>query len=863
MSQTKVPGEPLLIDGDGTWRPFLPLPDDFVSVLDRGLLWRRTTRFYSSEGITEVRPPRSLLRCLWATAQMNLHFAGYAATRNGPATSGVGSGQYLQRMRRLGFDVCFRPYPEDERGLIAPDASVQQFFAGLLPLLAAPTVPWWDHLLREYAYYFSSAFENSLTHLVLFAAALALLFLAKHAYSNFRLRQARRAIPLSLGGWGTRGKSGTERLKAALLVTMGHGVVSKTTGCEAMFIHAHAFGEPLEIPLFRPYDKATIWEHADLLRLAADLKPSVFLWECMGLTPAYVDVLQRQWTQDDLATITNTYPDHEDLQGPAGFNVANTIAGFVPRNSHVITTEQQMRPVLQASCDRVGTTLRGVGWLEAGLIPDDILDRFPYQEHPDNIALVAAMADELGCPYEVALRGMADSLIPDLGVLKTYPAAQIRTRWIEFTNGMSANERFGTLGNWRRTGHDRQEPHQPANVWISTVVNNRADRVARSRVFASILVEDLEADRHFLIGSNLKGLLGFIGEAWQQNESAWSLRDDPQTWNRDEALEKLSRAARQFRQPTEPAHLQNALRYMVQAVCPEDSARHWESIVRESWNQPTLLEARLSTESVSAPLIQDVVRQQQQLWQALREFQALETAIHHATQADADSMDVRFRRQLRIWFERKLVVIEKYDATGEEVVRDLVQETPPGYHNRVMGIQNIKGTGLDFIYRFQAWDGCHQACELLREPDESCIRKGLQLLQEMPLFGQLCQERVQQSLQQLETSPLLGHPEIQTLQETVQQKLATSRQQTEKILVAGLSSTGQRAAWLRPLHRMLEQFLDVPDSLRRRQKADQVYRDLRRERISRQEAVEQIRALNKRQKGGWLKLDRQSQQPTC
>ena len=41
----------------------------------------------------------------------------------------------------------------------------------------------------------------------------------------------------------------------------------------------------------------------------------------MGLTPAYVDVLQRQWTQDDLATITNTYPDHEDLQGPSGFNV--------------------------------------------------------------------------------------------------------------------------------------------------------------------------------------------------------------------------------------------------------------------------------------------------------------------------------------------------------------------------------------------------------------------------------------------------------------------------------------------------------------------------------------------------------------
>ena len=130
-----------------------------------------------------------------------------------------------------------------------------------------------------------------------------------------------------------------------------------------MFIQAHAFGEPLEIPLFRPYDKATIWEHANLLRLAAGMQPSVFLWECMGLTPAYVDVLQRQWTRDDLATITNTYPDHEDIQGPAGFDVATTIAGFVPRRSRVITTEQQMRPILQASCDRGRPNCAAwVGW---------------------------------------------------------------------------------------------------------------------------------------------------------------------------------------------------------------------------------------------------------------------------------------------------------------------------------------------------------------------------------------------------------------------------------------------------------------------------------------------------------------------
>ena len=177
------------------------------------------------------------------------------------------------------------------------------------------------------------------------------------------------------------------------------------------------------------------------------------------------------------------------------------------------------------------TELRGVGWLESGLIPDDILDRFPYKEHPDNIALVAAMAEELGCPYEEALKGMADNLVPDLGVLKTFPESLIRTRRIEFTNGMSANERFGTLGNWKRTGYDQHDPHEQSDVWISTVVNNRADRVARSRVFASILVHDIQADRHFLIGGNLKGLLGFVWEAWEQHEQELTLLDEQRRWN--------------------------------------------------------------------------------------------------------------------------------------------------------------------------------------------------------------------------------------------------------------------------------------------------------------------------------------------
>ena len=48
---------------------------------------------------------------------------------------------------------------------------------------------------------------------------------------------------------------------------------------------------------------------------------------------------------------------------------------------------------------------------------------------------------------------------------------------------------------------------------IVIVVNNRGDRVARSEVFARIMVQDLSADAFVLIGTNLTGLHGYVKTA--------------------------------------------------------------------------------------------------------------------------------------------------------------------------------------------------------------------------------------------------------------------------------------------------------------------------------------------------------------
>src|SRR3546814_6764892 len=96
-----------------------------------------------------------------------------------------------------------------------------------------------------------------------------------------------------------------------------------------MCLHGSSFGDLTEMFLFRPYDKATIWEQFNLLRISRGLRAHVFLWECMGLNPSYVRVLQQDWMRDDIGTITNTYPDHEDVQGPAGRNIPEVMCEFI------------------------------------------------------------------------------------------------------------------------------------------------------------------------------------------------------------------------------------------------------------------------------------------------------------------------------------------------------------------------------------------------------------------------------------------------------------------------------------------------------------------------------------------------------
>ncbi|MCA9185979.1 MAG: hypothetical protein KDA99_10180 [Planctomycetales bacterium] len=859
LSETKVPGEPLYMSDEDGWRPYLPLVDDFLSALQVS----EPVRFFTSSGVTQVTPPRTVWQRYRTAMILTVHFAHYAKLRNWTDAEQTPASSYVRAMETLGFQVEFlssRQYERTDKSnrtyraaTDEKDQSVHRFFGVLLPFAVAGPLESVERVVVDFVDYFNSIYQNSLVQLFLFMFGAAGAFMATHLVANYRFRYARTSVPICIGGWGTRGKSGTERLKAALINALGYSLISKSSGCEAMFIMGETYGEAREIIIYRPYDKATIWEQHNLMLIAAKSQRDVFLWECMGLTPAYVDVLQRQWTRDDLSTITNAYPDHEDVQGPSGWDVARTISGFVPRHSTLVTSEQQMLPLLREECVKMKTRLHTVNWIQSGLLTDDVLARFPYLEHPDNIALVTSLAELLGCHADFALKEMADRLIPDLGVLKTYPPAPVRTRRLEFINGMSANERYGCINNWKRMGFDRQDPYQEPGTWITTVVNNRADRVPRSRVFARILVFDISADRHYLIGNNLKGLQGFIWEAWEEyiaNVSLWSGQNSQRSESPQEVLQRL---AIRFRQPFRPEHVQARFAAMLPAILHAsgrtDAQGKQLKEIEGLWNQPDRAIQRLTQLRVTDDLCRSVLEHLTEWNESLLAFQSLSEQISATSSAEQSSLDRQLHALLRRWFARKLVVVEDYHATGDEVISAICAETPAGFLNRIMGVQNIKGTGLDFVYRWLAWEKCFQACQLLSDGKPNGTQQGLQMLAEFQEFGVLTNELARDTLQRVKRSPTAQREQFQADIELISNRLNQAARAAE----ASASHDEGEVHWMnRWLVSALEDFLDVGDAVYRRKQADQIYRDLIHQRISWSRAVLELRALSKRQKGGWL-----------
>ena len=827
-SETQVPGEPVLNEKEQSWRPYLPLVDQILSSLDQG--WpTQPIKLYTSEGITCIHPPKNPFKRLWAKLYITLQFKKISDMRNWHEKSDTPAHQYLKTFNQLGFEFSLQPYEEQNRPQ-SVDERVTRFFPSFLPFYS------FSEFFTELQNYFYSVYQNTLEQLSIFLVAISAVFFGQHYFLNRQFRKARQAIPFVIGGWGTRGKSGTERLKAALFNAHGISLVSKSTGCEAQFLYAPLHRPLKELFLFRPYDKASIWEQLHLTRLAAKLKVNVLLWECMGLTPRYINILQQQWMRDDLATITNCYPDHEDIQGPSGIDIPKVMMRFVPKNATLITSEDSMSPLLENAAHDNNSEYHKISWHQGYFLAPDILKRFPYEEHPTNIALVLRMAQVLGFPEDMAIKSMADNVVPDLGVLKVYPNCHLQRRTFNLINGFSANERLAALNNWHRLGLQKISPQNSPDIWLTTVVNNRADRIARSQVFAKMLANDLSADQHFLIGSNVDGLLKYIEAQWQLRIDQLCLnpKDDTQ---RNQLLQKWLETCDYLRIPQKNSDIQLRLQAILEGLALSEAKE-----LASHWKTPETLSNALG--HIEKEDLQGIIDYCDSAQKELLLFHKWHKDINNGnTKIDGDKL----RHQLWMWFRKRLIVIEDQHASGNELIQNMIQNTPPGLHNKMMGLQNIKGTGLDFIYRWQSWDNIYKLCEQLNGTQTSAAKNAAKSLSNISDFGLLDEEWVKETCRQVRDKKMAQteffQAELNNIESHIKQQLNTIKKSL------GLQT---KRPMINKFIDGLEAFLDAGQSVKRRRKAEQIYHDLAERRISLERAGVELQKINKEQKGGWL-----------
>lgn len=909
QTATTVPGERVYVDAEGSWGRHLPTVDDLLDLP----FWRsRPVYICSSYGITQLVPPRSLLARIHARLSISWRYQSLVALRQTSISSDEPQQRqiYLKSIRdRFGIDVSFAPY-EFAQLEASEDQSAHPAVKALFPKAAAAPATalstaaaaalapldtfreWFEANLP----YFRSATQNSQTALALYMGALVIFYVSNAYVKRRTLERARNSIPLSIGGWGTRGKSGTERLKAGLFSGLGFDIFVKTTGCEAMLMHAAPGQKPIEIFVYRPYDKATIWEQYNLVTLSAKLEPDVFMWECMALNPRYVMLLQHEWMRDDIITLTNAYPDHEDIQGPAGINVAQVIGQFIGYGTTLITSEVNFLSLFAEVSRERDTRMIAVSDRDADLIADDVLDLYPYREHPRNIALVAKMGEQLGLDPMLSIVTMAEHVVADLGVLKAYPTVRVRGRTITFMNGMSANERTGCLTCWRRMGLDRMDPDTSPEQAVMTVVNNRADRISRSEVFARILVRDLGVDRHVLIGTNLKGLRYFLGVALETYLSETYILDQddleaeakaPQQPRKrlsaqmarlripsptaEQAIKRLEIYARPASLSLDTSRSGELSDLLTQLLQPKrDASLSFEAVHRELQNNSslmTLLENGLvpsqpvpppeddilklfaSIETIEAPARKDVV--EHFLYQLTRMVirsrleSRLERALETPTRENAGAFRESFLEVFRDLFDKQLVEVENPETKGDQIVNICARAVPPGTHLNLMGVQNIKGTGLDFVYRWIAIDTVVN-CLLALQSDRANRR--IAALRELEGFADNGVVDAGLARQVLANQPVRQpSPEETVLRERIRNRLDT----IYNTRIAGMRAQTKKDN-LDRFARVFEGMVDYLDSIRRHNQSKQVMDDLVEKRISHGRAAIEMRQLVARQKGGWL-----------
>jgi len=313
---------------------------------------------------------------------------------------------------------------------------------------------------------------------------LFLLLTALGIVETVRHRLVRRRVPIRVHVNGSRGKSSVTRLIAAGLRAGGIRTFAKTTGSAARVI----LPDGREIPV-RRRGSPNIREQLRIFRRAASEQAEAIVLECMAVRPDLQWICEHRIVGATIGVITNVRPDHLEVMGPRMQDVAQSLAGTVPRGTLLITAEDDYAALFAAKAKAMGARFVQS---DPATVREEELRGFQYVEFAENLALALAACEAAGVDRRRALAGMWE-VKPDIGALMPYRWREGATD-IEFVNLFAANDPESTAFVWEHLGLPAHEDEAIA------MVNIRADRMRRSKDLAPLFGGRIRAAYYLIIG---------------------------------------------------------------------------------------------------------------------------------------------------------------------------------------------------------------------------------------------------------------------------------------------------------------------------------------------------------------------------
>ncbi|MFP2910155.1 hypothetical protein ACLESD_34985, partial [Pyxidicoccus sp. 3LFB2] len=213
--------------------------------------------------------------------------------------------------------------------------------------------------------------------------------------------------------------------------------------------------------------------------------------------------------------------------------------------------------------------------------------------------------------------------------------------------------------------------------------------------------------------------------------------------------------------------------------------------------------------------------------------------------AEVAAFHRKFRDAYRDLYLEQLVPVNDAGATGDQVIDACARAVPPGMSVSIMGAQNIKGTGLDWVYRWLALDRVGSALESLQKGSAESRRRALESLETFADSGLVDSGLARVALPRLAKN-------AQTPEEAERmRRLAERARATHEAKLASLRHTGT-STFMQSVTRKVEKVFDYLDSVTRRRLSELLLEDLVAGRVSHARAALETRKLYERQKGGWL-----------